>query len=116
MPYVDYAFENGIIDTKKPDESYKIPASRYDFAQVIANALPDTALPEINDISDGAIPDVTNSGAAPAAVYKLYRAGILTGSDEFGTFNPWSGITRAETAAIVSRMADPALRKLITLG
>ena len=41
-----------------------------------------------------------------SAVYRLYRAGILAGSDANGTFSPLSYITRAEAAAVVSRMAD----------
>ena len=49
------------------------------------------------------------------AVYKLYEAGILIGNDEAGTFAPWSEITRAEVAAIISRMANPDLRMVKNL-
>ena len=49
------------------------------------------------------------------AVYLLYRAGVLTGSDSAGTFRPDSTIKRSEAAAIVTRMADPSLRQRITL-
>ena len=50
------------------------------------------------------------------AVYRLYRAGILTGSDDLGTFYPDSSIQRSAVAAIVTRMASPALRKTVTLA
>ena len=48
-------------------------------------------------------------------VYKLYKAGVLTGNDEKGTFAPLSNITRAESAAIVTRMVDENSRRKVTL-
>lgn len=39
-------------------------------------------------------------------IYTLYNAGILTGSDAYGTFHPDDGITRAEVAAIMARIID----------
>ena len=49
------------------------------------------------------------------AIYRLYRAGILIGNDKFGTFTPNANITRSAVAAIVSRVAEPALRQHISL-
>ena len=49
------------------------------------------------------------------SIYRLYRAGIVTGSDEYGTFLPENSITRAEAAAIVTRMAESDNRLSITL-
>ncbi len=49
------------------------------------------------------------------AVYRLYRAGILTGNDEHGTFAPEMNITRSAAVAIVSRVVEPSLRKHIVL-
>ena len=49
------------------------------------------------------------------AVYRLYDAGVLTGNDAYGTFTPFSYITRGAAAAIVGRMADASLRKAVTL-
>jgi len=34
----------------------------------------------------------------------LYKAGVVAGSDSIGTFNPGANITRAEAAAIISRV------------
>ncbi len=53
--------------------------------------------------------------AAAAAVYRLYRAGILSGNDKYGTFAPASGIKRSEVAAILSRVLDPSLRQHLEL-
>ena len=61
------------------------------------------------------IPDVTKGEAYAGGVYTLYRAGVLTGNDAKGTFGPETTINRAAAAAIVTRMADPALRKNMTL-
>ncbi len=49
------------------------------------------------------------------AIYRLYRAGILIGSDPSGTFRPQSTISRAEAATIVTRVAVTPLRCGITL-
>ncbi len=112
--YVDYCLTKGILSSGYPD--YKAAATRAQFAQIFANALPAAALPAINDIADGAIPDVKTGDSFGPAVYKLYRAGILTGSDDKGTFKPSSNIQRSEMATIVTRMADPDLRKELSLG
>lgn len=106
--YADYVKKN-ICDTKDFDPDS--PATRIGYASILAKALPATALPAINRVDDGAIPDVTSSDE----VYLLYRAGILTGSDQLGSFLPDTGIKRSEAAAIIARMADTSLRKSITL-
>ena len=50
-----------------------------------------------------------------APVFALYNAGILTGSDKYGTFNPSSNIKRSEVAMIVTRVAIPSARSVFTL-
>lgn len=116
--YVDYANQNGIIDDTY-NSYYKLgdvtrKATRAEFAMFFAGALPDKGLAAINIIYDNAVPDVGNI-ACSSAVYKLYRAGILTGSDVKGTFHPTSFITRAEAAAIVDRMAESNDRVIFSL-
>lgn len=108
--YVDYALQNGIL--AEALANYDKAATRLEFARLLSRALPDSDLPAINDVANGAIPDV----AEDEAVYKLYRAGILTGSDIKGTFLPESSIQRSEVAAIVTRMALPELRQSVNLG
>ena len=110
--YLDYAAENGIV---WEFDSYDVPVTRADFAVIAGSALPDEALPVISDIEDGAIPDVPEDADYAEAVYRLYGAGVLTGNDAYGTFTPDSYITRGAAAALVSRMADPSLRKAVTL-
>jgi len=112
--YVDYAIDAGII-TENAYSNYSANATRAQFATIISKALPSYALEEINWIDDGAIPDVNMTDSYADAVYMLYRAGILTGSDSEGTFNPQSAILRTEVAVIVTHMADESLRKSLTL-
>ena len=100
--YVDYALQNGIL-TEAPADCAKA-ATRLEFARILAKALPAEDLPAINVVEYGMIPDVADD----ESVYLLYRAGVLTGSDERGTFLPDSTIQRSEVAAIVSRMALPS--------
>ena len=112
-PYVGYALENGIIAGAY--RNIDAAASRSDFASIIAGAVPDEALTPINRIADGAIPDVFESYSYGQAVYKLYRAGVLTGSDSDGTFFPGRTLTRAEAASIVMRVVDADKRAPVTL-
>jgi hypothetical protein len=109
--YVDYCKANAILNRDFAD--YNAPIKRCDFADIMAAALPAAALSAINDIEE--IPDVAKSEAYAGGVYTLYRAGVLTGNDAKGTFGPETTINRAAAAAIVTRMADPALRKNMTL-
>lgn len=112
--YVDYALENGILAGELSD--YTASANRQVFASIMAKALPDTALVPINDIEAEAIPDSSSIDASSLpAVLRLYNAGILTGSDAQGSFNPASSIQRSEVATIVSRMAVPSQRKTLSL-
>ena len=111
--YVDYAKKNAIATVT--EQNVNEAATRSMFAQILAKALPDDALSAINEVADDAIPDVSVKDACGPAVYKLYRAGILTGSDNKGSFQPGSNIRRCEVASIITRMADPSLRKTVTL-
>ena len=109
--YSDYALSQGIIGNVPANMNATL--TRQEFAAIVANALPTEALPAVNNVPSGSIPDVYRSDAA---IYKLYRAGILAGNDSFGTFRPNDPITRAEVATILVRMADPNARVLFTLG
>ena len=112
--YVDYAVDNGIITVGQFND-YNANATRRQFAAILAKALPAEALNAINTIEDGQLPDVPAGSANAADIYALYRAGILTGNDAYGTFTPETPIGRSSVAAIVARMAVPALRRSITL-
>ena len=81
---------------------------RFDFVWYLAAVLPEEALEPINDIPS--LPDVTD-----ADILRFYRAGILTGSDDKGTFNGFDLLSRGQAATMLARIADPALRVSFTL-
>ena len=109
---LDYAKKNGIFCEY---DRYDVPVTRAEFARILSSTLPASAFKEISKIEEGAIPDVPSDASYYEAVYRLYRAGVLTGNDRMGTFAPDSSISRGAAAAIIGRMADPSLRKSITL-
>lgn len=111
-PYVDYAVNNGIISASDYSD-YTAKATRLQFASIMAKALPDAALPAIGNITS--IPDVPQTMAKAEYVYKLYNAGIISGSDEYGTFKPSSNIKRSEVSVIAINMADQSRRSAATL-
>lgn len=45
------------------------------------------------------------------AVYRLYRAGVMTGDAAYGTCSPQGAVTRGCAAAILSRTAEPSQRQ-----
>ena len=112
QPYVDYAVSTGMI---KSDEysDYTKKATRANFANIIYASLPANTWTKINNVDS--LPDVQSSDWFGAPVFALYNAGILTGSDKYGTFNPSSNIKRSEVATIVTRVAIPNSRSTFTL-
>jgi len=113
-PYVEYALSNDI-----PVGAYRnlnAAATRSDFALIVGGSLPDEALTPINRIANGAIPDVYESYSYGQAVYRLYRAGVLTGSDNAGTYYPGRTLTRAEAATIIMRVVDASARVPLSLA
>jgi len=113
--YLNYAYQNGIIGYSLYSGNVQEKATRAQYAEIFANALPDEALAAKNSVPDAAIPDVTMQDSYAGAVYKLYRAGILAGGDANGTFSPLTYITRAESATVVARMADSDNRMSFSL-
>ena len=110
--YVRYAIENGIMKegSISPGES---SITRAEMASLIAAALPDDYFKPINNVKE--IPDVNLSASYADALLKLYNAGVVMGSDAYGTFNPDAPIKRSECAAIIGRVAFPDKRLSKTL-
>lgn len=89
--------------------------SRAEFVEIFARSLPNEALNEKNKIEDNMIPDVSMAHPQAKSIYKMYKAGILTGVDEEGFFLPNSYIKRSEVATILTRMMNTNARKNFTL-
>lgn len=113
QPYVDYALKHNLV-TYGQFSDYNVPATRADFVQIFS-ALPDDILEPTNSVDEGSIPDVPFGSKYEEAAYRLYRAGIMIGSDEQGSLRPNNNIARREVAALVSRAAIPSMRMSLTL-
>ena len=83
------------------------PCTRFCFVAMLAGVLPDP-LPAINEVR--IVPDSTDT-----RVLAFYRAGVLNGSDAYGTFGESASLTRGAAAAMLARLADPAQRLTFTL-
>lgn len=107
--YVDYALANGILSGNEFSGRYGEKITRAQMAHLFAAALPERELTAINAVTS--LPDVSASTPYSKDIFLLYRAGVLTGNDEKGTFTPDTPISRGQVAAIIARMALPSLRK-----
>jgi hypothetical protein len=111
--YVDYAIDKGIIYAsdftgESGAPAYNRAATRAEMAYIFSRSLPEAEFAQQNTVTK--LPDVSGDTAYSAAIFLLYRAGVLTGNDAAGTFRPVSYISRAEAAAIISRVILPAER------
>ena len=108
--YFDYCVDKKIITDDYESFPFNEKATRAGYMMIFANALPKKALGAQNTVPDNSIPDIDMSVEYAEAVYKLYRAGIVAGSDAEHNCEPDSNIKRSEVAAIISRMMDEEKR------
>ena len=108
--YVDYAVANGIIEAGEYS-NYNANATRDQFSQIMAASVPESALKAINDIAAGEVHDLPGNTEYAEAAYLLYNAGVITGTDSYGTFKANAEIKRSEAVTIVTRIVDTTLRK-----
>ena len=114
---VHYAVNHKII--KQTDfgglipQNLEKPATRAQLAYIFYGACPAESLAPINDVP--ALPDVTEYTPNSQLILTLYRAGIMSGNDSYGTFRPESYITRSEAASILTRIAVPKERRSFKL-
>ncbi len=102
--YYDYALDNGIIAKHTYyTKDFSRSITRSELCDLIASSLPTEHFAPINDIKG--IPDVDFDDEKADIYLSLYKAGVLLGSDEKGTFNGSSNIRRCEVAAIINRAA-----------
>ncbi len=112
--YMDYCLEKGILRSAPADPDAMV--TRAEYAVLFAACLPEAALPELNYVAYNAIPDVPITAPCAEAVYALYRAGILKGTDDAYSFSPDTEIRRSEVAAVIVRMMDKESRVTFTLA
>lgn len=114
--YLRYLQAEGVLDHTLDHQLFSA-ATRAQMAHILANILPESALPSVygNFIEKSrsmrcAIPDVTEETPYYEDILSLYSKGICIGSDSIGSFHPNTPITRGAVAAMLTRMIDPALR------
>lgn len=100
--YVEF-LENNAVTVPDPAQN----ATRTQFFRLLAAVVPEAQLSAINAIT--ALPDTDD-----ANVLSFYNAGILTGTDAYGTFSGSKSLTRAECATMVARIVDSSLRQTFT--
>lgn len=121
---IDYKYDT-TSDAAELSEYYNHKLYRCELIDILSGILPDEAMPEINTVTDDILPDV-KLGPSPEYqindynavfdgenIYDFYRAGILSGMNYIGTFYGFNNVSRAETAAVITRMIIPELRKHI---
>ena len=101
-PYVDYCVKNGIV-TGDFFDSYTRPVTREEAAYVLYACADKNNLEQINTVNG--IADVPKDDGQYEAIAALYRAGVLAGSDDAGSFMPKTHIKRSELSAVAVRLA-----------
>lgn len=115
IPYIMYLLDKGVFELSIAE--YDVPATRAQLAAVFALSLPEECFDGRNAAlvtdayaSGDYIADVAEDTPYQPQILWLYRQGLLGGMDDAGSYWPDKPTTRAETAAVVTRMVDPALR------
>lgn len=99
-----------VLKRLEQEEPYpNTPCIRYTFVQMLSAVLPQDALTPINDVT--VILDLWNERAV---ILPFYQAGILNGSDAYGTFGGETTLSRGAAAAIMARLVDPQQRLTFT--
>ena len=113
---VAYCEASGVISPGEFTQAdFDRPVTRSEMARIVSATTPVRSMESCNSLTQvrAAIPDVSPSDYAAEAIYALYAKGILQGTDGSMTFRPADSLTRAEAAAIVSRIARPEQRVIL---
>ena len=120
QPYVDYLNAEDLLDTSF-EGFYLLPASRAQMAGIFAFALPSEWYEEPNAelvttayASGDFIADVTLKTPYRSEILMMYRRGLLSGMDAAGSFCPDRSVSRAEIAALLTRVVEPEARLTLT--
>ena len=115
-PYVAYLKEKNLL-AEEFEGRYEAVATRAEMAGIFAKTLPAACYDDRNAalVTDGYalgqyILDVDDYTPYQWEILWLYKQGILNGTDERARFMPYASVTRAEVAAMLTRMVEPAAR------
>lgn len=112
--YMDRAVDYGILpqylQLAPPDQL----VTRAELSAVLCGGLPLPELPAVKEVT--ALPDYGPSDPYWPQIQALYQAGVLTGQDAAGTFNPGSLVRRSELASLLTRLVLPQERRETALA
>ena len=111
--YMDRAKIYGILPQSLMEAAPTRAATRAEVAAILHHALPGKEFTGLNTVEE--LPDYGQGDTYWTEVCALYRAGVLSGNDNYGTFRPNSNIRRSELAAMLTRLVLPETRKTFTL-
>lgn len=106
--YMDRAGDYGITPESLLTASPAGTATRAELAAILCGALPETELTPLRQVQS--LPDYGPKDLYWTQVQTLYEAGVLTGQDDYGTFNPDSPVRRSELATLLTRLVLPSQR------
>lgn len=113
--YFTYLEEMELLPFRLPD--YHVSATRAQMACIFASTLPQEWYDDRNAqlvtdayLSRDFITDVDEYTPYQQDILWMYRQGILIGADDTGSFHPANTVTRAEVAALLTRMVEPDTR------
>ena len=119
-PYVSYLKSQNLLDNSF-EGFYLLPASRAQMAGIFAFAVPEEWYTEPNAslvtsayASRDYIADVTDKTPYRSEILLMYRRGLLSGMDAKGSFYPDRSVSRAEIAALLTRVVEPETRLTLT--
>lgn len=108
---VQAAQDYGILTAKY--SGYNRAATRAEVVTFLSRCLLAKDLAQINDV--GELPDATPAAEGYDSALLLYRAGVMRGSSDAGAADLELPITRAELAALLTRLLLPEERLRFTL-
>ena len=101
----NYCVDQGLFTTSEvPLSTMLNKATRFQMVDLLDRAVPSEEKEVIKVVFNGEVPDVQETDPYGPVVYLWYRAGIVEG-DNNGSFHGNTNISRAETAAILCRLA-----------
>ena len=101
----NYCVDKGLFTTSEvPLSTMLNKATRFQMVDLLDRAVPSEEKEVIKVVFNGEVPDVQETDPYGPVVYLWYRAGIVEG-DNNGSFHGNTNISRAETAAILCRLA-----------
>ena len=101
----NYCVDQGLFTTSEVSLSTMLnKATRFQMVDLLDRAVPSEEKEVIKVVFNGEVPDIQETDPYGPVVYLWYRAGIVEG-DNNGNFHGNTNISRAETAAILCRLA-----------